>query len=98
MLIGETRSAEIVNILESGLVFNCGTTLHANSFEKVIMRIVFLAKNTDTNYSTDDILKLILAVMGGFIWMKERKIVGIWKRKDKIENVDVVYQNYEKVM
>lgn len=74
IFIGETRSEEIIDILESGLVFNCGTTLHANSFEKVIMRIVFLIKSAGASYSTDDIFQLITTVMGGFIWMQNRKI------------------------
>lgn len=97
ILIGETRSSEIVNILESGLVFNCGTTLHANSFEKAVMRIIFLAKNSETHYSTEDIQMLISTVMGGFIWMKDRQIKKIWKRKEDITDWTDVLNNYELV-
>lgn len=98
IIIGETRSSEIVNILESGLVFKCATTIHASSFEKVIMRILFLAKtDNETNYTTKDIMTLITTVMDCFIFMKDRKVAEIWKRKDNIDDWSDTLHNYELV-
>lgn len=91
VLVGETRSQEIVDILESALVFSVGTTLHADSFRKVLARILFLIKSADTSYSSFDINSLILATIDCFVYMKERKVEGVWVRKpeEEIEGIDV---------
>lgn len=99
VIVGETRGEEIVDILESALVFRCGTSIHADSLSKAIMRIVFMVKGSDLNsYNTDDINSLITSTMDGFIYMKNRKVEGIWKRKD-INDCDMnnALKNYEQV-
>lgn len=88
VIVGETRGAEIVDILESALVFKCGTSIHADSLSKAIMRIVFMVKGSGANYNSDDINSLISSTMDGFIYMKDRKVAGIWERK-KIEDCDM---------
>lgn len=98
MIVGETRSEEIVDILESGLVFRVGTSIHADSFAKAIMRIVFMVKASKANYSSDDINALVTSTMDGFIYMKDRKIVGIWKRKPIEEcDLDNAIKNFVRV-
>ena len=98
LLIGETRNEEIVDILESSLVFRVGTTLHADSFEKVIMRINFLIKKCSNDYSSDDINSLITAGIDGFIYMKNHKVVEVRKRKQQIDDIRNVSMNYENVL
>lgn len=98
MIVGETRSEEIVDILESALVFRCGTTIHADSLEKAILRIVFMVKANRDNYSSADINSLISSTMDGFIYMKNRKVMGVWKRKDNFkDNLEDAITNYVEV-
>lgn len=101
VIVGETRGAEIVDILESALVFCCGTSLHANSFQKLIMRIVYMVKSSKSEYNTDDINDLITATMDGFVYMKNRQAVEVWKRKSASECAEHVHNAlmcYERVM
>lgn len=99
LLVGETRTDEIVNILESSLVFKVGTTLHADSFEKVIMRITFLIKGASNDYDSSDIGSLITSGIDGFIYMKNRKVqeVRVKKHLEDIKNMNDPVHNYEKV-
>lgn len=97
MLIGETRNEEIVDILESSLVFNTGTTVHADSFSKLVMRIVFMVKNARPAYATEDILSLFTATMDGVIIMSDRKVKAIYTRKKEYSLTGDVLQNYERV-
>lgn len=98
VIIGETRSEEIIDILESGLVFRVSTTLHADSLSKVIMRIAFMSKKAKSEYSTDELFRLINSVVDGFIYMKNRKVIEIWRRKpDANVASDNVFDSYELV-
>ena len=98
IIVGETRGGEIVDILEAGLVFCVLTSLHANSIEKLIMRIVFMVKASKADYSTEDINALITTTMDGFVYMKNRKVIGVWRRKP-IEDCDLsnAIHNYVRV-
>lgn len=98
MLIGETRNEEIVDILESSLVFNTGTTVHADSFSKLVMRIVFMVKNARPAYATEDILSLFTATMDGVIIMSDRKVKAIYTRKKNYSLAGDVLDNYERVV
>ena len=83
--IGEIRSYEVADVLTSSLVFNTAVTLHADSFEKVIMRIVFMIHSSpEVEYSNEDINMLISAAEDCFIHMRDRKVVGIWKKKKNL--------------
>jgi type IV secretory pathway ATPase VirB11/archaellum biosynthesis ATPase len=97
VVVGETRSEEIIDILESGLVFRVATTIHADSLSKAIMRIVFMSKKANSEYNTDDLFNLIISVVDGFIYMKNRKVMNIWKRKDGAVAGENVFQAYEEV-
>lgn len=98
MIIGETRSEEIVDILESALVFRCGTSIHADSLEKAILRIIFMVKAARGSYSSDDINSLISSTIDGFIYMKDRRVVEVWRRKSSFrENMTDALANYELV-
>lgn len=99
LLVGETRTDEIMNILESSLVFKVGTTLHADSFEKVIMRIIFLIRGAGNNFDSNDIGSLISSGIDGFIYMKDRKVQEVRMKKslkdiksmnDPVHNYDIV--------
>lgn len=98
VIIGETRSEEIIDILESGLVFRVASTLHADSLDKVLMRIAFMSKKAKSEYSTDELFKLINSVVDGFIYMKNRQVIEIWRRKPDV-NVSEgnVFDSYELV-
>lgn len=98
MLIGETRNEEIVDILESSLVFNTGTTVHADSFSKLVMRIVFMVKNARPAYATEDILSLFTATIDGVILMRDRKVKEIYTRKQSYSLTGDVLDNYELVI
>ena len=81
LIIGETRTAEIVDILESALTFSIGTTIHANSLEKAIERIYFMSRSR--NISKSDIIDLISASINMFIWMDNKKIAKAWIKNNK---------------
>lgn len=98
VIVGETRSSEIVDILESALVFRCGTSLHADSLEKLIIRIVYMAKGSEAKYNTHDIYSLITSTMDGFVHMKNRKVVGVYKRKDNITDLEDALNAYEEIV
>lgn len=98
VIIGETRSEEIIDILESGLVFRVATTLHADSLQKVIMRIAFMSKKANSDYDTDELFRLINSVVDGFIYMKNRQVIEVWRRKpDANVASDSIFDSYELV-
>ena len=94
ILIGETRTDEIVDILESALTINVGTTIHANSFLRAIQRIVFMSMSR--KIPPQQILDLINASVDCFIFMENRKVKELWIHKDQV--VSNVYEAYEKVL
>lgn len=93
VIIGETRTDEIVDILENALTINVGTTIHAGSFPKAIQRIVFMSQKR--NIPPENILSLTNAAINCFIFMGDRKIKGMWvHKKDFIPDI---YNAYEEV-
>ena len=67
MIIGETRTDEIVDILESSLTVSCLTTIHANSFQRAIQRIIFMSMSR--HIPPDTIEDLINASIDCFIYI-----------------------------
>lgn len=94
IIIGETRTDEIVDILESALTINVGTTIHANSFLRAIQRIVFMS--IKRKIPPAEILDLINASIDCFIFMENRKVKEVWVHKSQV--ISDVYQAYEKVL
>lgn len=94
IVIGETRTDEIVDILNAALTINVASTIHANSFNRAIQRIVFMA--IDRRIKSEEILNLINAAIDCFIFMEKRKVKEIWVHKDKI--CKDVYEAYEKII
>lgn len=93
VLIGETRTDEIVDILENALTISVGTTIHAGSFRKAIQRIVFMSLKREI--PTESILDLTNAAVDCFILMEKRKIKGMWIHKDEIERD--IYKSYKEI-
>lgn len=98
VVVGETRSEEIIDILQSGLTSKVSTTIHANSLEKAIMRIIFMAKGAKNDYSTDDISNLITATIDGFIYMDNRVCKGVWAKKENADMDGNAFLDYEKII
>lgn len=94
VLIGETRTSEIIDIMEAALVTSVSTTIHANSFNRAIQRIIFMSVK-DRDLDTNEIEHLINASIDCFIYMKDRKIEAMWKHKEG--NIKDVYEAYEEV-
>ena len=95
LIIGETRTEEIVDILESALTFSIGTTIHANSLEKAIERIYFMAR--PRRLSKSDIKDLISASIHMFIWMDNKKVAKAWIKNDKKE-ASSIFDIYEEIL
>lgn len=93
ILIGETRTDEIVDILEASLTISVGTTIHANSFLRAIQRIVFMSMNR--KIPPKEIIDLINASIDCFIFMENRKIKEIWNHKEGVH--ENIYQAYEQI-
>lgn len=93
VIIGETRTDEIIDILESALTISVGTTIHANSFARAIERIIFMSisRKIDTN----QVLNLIAAAIDCFIFMENRRVAGVWIHKDGI--FTNAFEAFEKV-
>lgn len=94
ILIGETRTSEIIDIMEAALVTSVSTTIHANSFNRAIQRIIFMSVK-DRDLDTSEIENLINASVDCFIYMKDRKVKQMWKHKEG--NIKDVYDAYEEV-
>lgn len=94
ILIGETRTDEIVDILESALTINVGTTIHANSFKRAIQRIIFMSMSRKID--PKQIKDLISASIDCFIFMEDRKIKEIWENKQ--DNTNDVFEAYKQIM
>lgn len=93
LIIGETRTDEIVDILEAALIFPVSTTIHAKSFEGAVERIYRMS--APRKISKVDIFDIISASIDMFIYMKNRKIAGIWLRNDK--RGKPIYDLYDKI-
>lgn len=93
VIIGETRTDEIVDILENALTISVGTTIHAGSFYKALQRIVFMSMKR--RLSSDDVLSLTNAAVDCFILMDKRKIKGMWIHKEGIH--PNIYDAYEEI-
>lgn len=93
IIIGETRTDEIVDILEAALTINVGTTIHANSFLRAIQRIVFMSIKRDIEPS--EIIDLINASVDCFIFMEKRKLKEIWVHKKEV--ISNIYEAYEQI-
>ena len=93
ILIGETRTDEIVDILESALTISVITTIHANSFERAIQRIIFMS--AERNILSQDMRDLINASIDCFILMEDRKVKGMWEHKH--EHEQDVFAAYKEV-
>ena len=94
VIIGETRTSEIVDILEAALTINVGTTLHAADFRKAIQRMVFMS--LERKISTESLLDLINAAVNCFILMENRKIKGMWVHTNEIGERDI-YKAYREI-
>ena len=88
LVIGETRTGEIIDILEFSLTMNVATTLHASSFHKCIERIKTLSKASTKNYANEDVKDLIFSSMDFFIGMNKRKILEVYQNTYKGETLD----------
>ena len=57
-----------------------------------------MVKASKADYSTEDINALITTTMDGFVYMKNRKVIGVWRRKP-IEDCDLsnAIHNYVRV-
>ena len=93
VLIGETRTDEIVDILEAALTTNVTTTIHANSFLRAVQRIVFMSMSR--KIPPQQILDLVNASIDCFIFMENRKVKEVWVHKDGV--ISNVYEAYEQV-
>lgn len=93
VIIGETRTDEIVDILESALTINVLTTIHANSFLRAIERILFMSAKRNMNLN--DMRSLINSAVDGFAFMESRKLKELWVKKPTVTSN--VYEAYEKV-
>ncbi len=89
ILIGETRTSEIIDIMESALVTSVTTTIHANSFRRAIQRIIFMSVK-ERDLSTHEIENLINASVDCFIFMEDRKVKEMWVHKDA--HINDVYE------
>lgn len=92
-MIGETRTDEIIDILEAGLTISISTSIHANSFAKAIQRIIFMSMSR--NIPVNEIENLISASVDCFIFMENRKLKELYIHKGDYK-VDV-YNAYEKI-
>lgn len=91
--VGETRTDEIIDILESSLTISVGTTIHANSFLRAIQRIVFMSMGR--GIPPQQILDLINASIDCFIFMEDRKVKEIWEHKREANSN--IYEAYERI-
>lgn len=92
LYIGETRTAEIVDILEAGLAFSIGSTIHATSLQKAIERIFFMS--LPRHIDRESVMSLIVASVDVFIFMDKLKLKGMW---EKDSNAPVDYTNISKI-
>ena len=93
IIIGETRTSEIVDILESALTISVITSIHANSFQRAIERIIFMS--IERNIQPDDMRNLINSAVDCFIFMDDRKVKEVWEHKPDVTTN--VYEAYQKV-
>lgn len=93
ILVGETRTDDIVDILESSLTINVGTTIHATTFLKAVQRIVFMSLKRQI--APSDLLALTNAAVDCFILMEGTKIKGMWVHKDEID--PDIYKAYREI-
>lgn len=101
IIIGESRTAEVSDIMEAALVFQTATTFHSDSLSKLFARLTFVIKAAKNDFTSDDIGTLITTSMDGFIYMKARKVIEVWKRKPLEEiskHLNQPLLNYEKVL
>lgn len=78
IVIGETRTEEIVDILESALASNVATTIHAKGLQQAAERIYFMSR--PRGLSREDIESLTTSTISIFVFMKNKKIHGVWRR------------------
>lgn len=88
LIIGETRTGEIIDILEFSLTMNVATTLHASSFHKCVERIKTLSKSSPKSYTNEDVKDLIFSSMDYFVGMEKRKILEVYKNTYQGETLD----------
>ena len=94
IIVGETRTDEIIDILEAGLTISTATSVHANSFARVIQRIIFMSMARGIPVS--EVEKLITATVDCFIFMDNKKVKEIHVHKGDYKLG--VYDAYEKVL
>lgn len=83
IVVGETRTDEIVDIMEAGLTISTSTSIHANTFQKALERIYFMSRPRGLN--KEDITSLISASIEMFIFMENRKVAGVWVRNEELD-------------
>ncbi len=93
VIIGETRTDEIVDILEAALTMSVASTIHANSFVRAIQRIIFMSM--ERKISSEEMENLINASVDCFIFMEKRKVKEVWVHKPGV--VKDVYEAFEKI-
>lgn len=94
IMIGEVRTDEIIDVLEAALTISVGTSIHANSFIRAIQRIIFMSM--DRKIDPEHIRDLISASVDCFIFMENRKVKEVWKKKP--EHINNIYEAYELVI
>lgn len=97
LVIGETRDAVILDALESSLVFPVLTTIHADSFQATISRIIFMIKSKKPEYTTEDLILLIKTALDGFVVMENRKVKEVYVRNPKATLDDPIDDYYTKI-
>lgn len=93
VIIGETRTDEIVDILEASLTIPIITTIHANSFPRAIQRIIFMS--AERNILPEQMKELISASIDCFVFMENRSLKEMYIHK-KDYNLNV-FDAYEKI-
>ena len=100
LIVGETRTDEIIDILESALTFSVATTIHATSFQRAIERIYWMSGKRKK--SREDIHSLIAASITMFICMEDRKVKEVVIRNSNKEGsiynmYDIIYSRKDSI-
>lgn len=83
IIIGETRTEEIVDIMEASLSTSLAmSTIHANTLQRAIARIIVMAEPRDMD---SNVLEMLMkSSITNFIYMNRRKIEGMWTNTGKL--------------
>lgn len=97
IIVGETRDATILDILEVCLTSKSATTLHATDLSKAITRIRMMSKG---KIKTQDLDFLITSAIDMFIFIDNRKITSLYiknSNKDSYTGSNI-FEAYERIL